>query len=151
MGDVGNSQKILKNKKFSANVELSDQNILNVSLTKNKRQKNKVASDDDNDNQPINKMLGRLSKKKKGNSSSSSDLTDDNEGKEDTKLSKRVTISIDGDRLEESQYSINSDNEISVVLGKNNMLDSSASYEITATVDGDGDGDGDTNKQSVLG
>lgn len=147
MGDVGNSQKILKNKKFSANVELSDQNILNVSLTKNKRQKNKVASDDDNDNQPINKMLGRLSKKKKGNSSSSSDLTDDNEGKEDTKLSKRVTISIDGDRLEESQYSINSDNEISVVLGKNNMLDSSASYEITATVDGDGD----TNKQSVLG
>jgi len=147
MGDVGNSQKILKNKKFSANVELSDQNILNVSLTKNKRQKNKVASDDDNDNQPINKMLGRLSKKKKGNSSSSSDLTDDNEGKEDTKLSKRVTISIDGDRLEESQYSINSDNEISVVLGKDNMLDSSASYEITATVDGDGD----TNKQSVLG
>lgn len=147
MGDVGNSEKILKNKKFSANVELSDQNILNVSLTKNKRQKNKVASDDDNDNQPINKMLGRLSKKKKGNSSSSSDLTDDNEGKEDTKLSKRVTISIDGDRLEESQYSINSDNEISVVLGKDNMLDSSASYEITATVDGDGD----TNKQSVLG
>jgi len=131
--DVGNSQKNLKNKRFSANVELSDQNILNVSLSKIKKHKNKIASDDnDEDNKPLKKMLSRLSKKKKGNPFSS-DLEDDNGG--DTKLSKRVTISIDGENLDESQYSINSDNEISVVLGKNKTLGSSESYEITATAD----------------
>lgn len=141
--DVGNPKKFLKNKRYSANVELSNQNILNVSLSKNKKQKDKV--NDDKDNKPINIMLSRLSKRKKSNSSSS-DLTD-NEKEEDTKLSKRVTISIDGDKLEESQYSINSDNEISVVLGKNKILDSSSvSYEIIATADYDYD----SNKQSVI-
>ena len=134
--NYGNSKNTFKEKKYSAKVELSDQNILNVSLSKNKKQKNKDV--DEKDNQSINKMLDRLSKKKKGNSSL--DLTDK---EENTKLSRRVTISIDGDRLEESQYSINSDNEISVVLGKNNTLGSSASYEIIAVVD-------DTNKQSII-
>ena len=132
---TGNPINSLKNKKYLSNVKLSNQNILNVSLSKTKKHKNKVVSDDGNkDNQPINKMLHRLSKKKKGDSLSS-DLANDGEKDEDTKLSKRVTISIDGDKLEESQYSINSDNEISVVLGKNKTLGTSASYEITAIAD----------------
>lgn len=87
-----------ENKNFSAEIQL-DQNTLNVSLFKNKKQTN----------EPINKLLGKLSK---GN------------------LTEHVTISLDGKKLENSQYKIKSNNMISLVLDSN-------SKEIIATADDD--------------
>lgn len=73
---------------------------MNVSLFKNKKQ----------NDEPINKLLGKLSK--------------------ENHLTEYVTISLDGKKLKQSQYEIKSDNMISLVLD-------SDSYEITATTDDD--------------
>jgi len=91
-----------ENKNFSAEIQL-DQNILNVSLFKNKKQSD----------EPINKLLGKLSKEN---------------------LTEHVTISLDGKELEKSQYEIKSSNRISLVLDND---DPNKSYEITATADDD--------------
>ncbi|MGI9567824.1 MAG: hypothetical protein ACR2LL_12540 [Nitrosopumilus sp.] len=85
-----------EDKNFSAEIQL-DQNILNVSLFKNKKQ----------NDEPIDKFLGKVSKEN---------------------LTERVTISLDGKELEESQYEIKSNNMISLVLDND-------SYEITAIAD----------------
>lgn len=74
-----------ENKNYSAEITL-DQNILNVSLFKNKKQ----------NDEPINKLLGKLSK--------------------ENHLTEYVTISLDGKKLKQSQYEIKSDNMISLVL-----------------------------------
>ena len=87
-----------ENKKYSTEIQL-DQNILNILLFKNKKQ----------NDEPINKLLGKISNKK---------------------ITEHVTISLDGKELEKSQYQIKSNNMISVVLDNN-------SYEIIATADDD--------------
>ena len=82
--NISKQKQSKEDKDFSAEIQL-DQNILNVSIFKNKIQ----------NDEPINKLLGKLSKEK---------LTD------------HVTISLDGKELEKSQYEIKSNNMISLVL-----------------------------------
>jgi len=96
-------QKQSKEEENSAEIKLDDQNILNISLNKNMKQNNQ------NDDEPINKLLGKLSKKN---------------------LTEHVTISIDGKKLEKLQYEIKSNNMISLVLDND-------SYKVTATADDD--------------
>ena len=96
--NISKQKQSKENKNFSAEIQL-DQNILNVSLFKNKKQ----------NDEPINKLLGKISNKK---------------------ITEHVTISLDGKELEKSQYQIKSNNMISVVLDNN-------SYEIIATADDD--------------
>ena len=93
-----------ENKNFTAEIQLN-QNILNVSLFKNKKQQS---------DEPINKLLGKLSK--------------------ENYLTERVMISLDEKKLEKSQYEIKSDNMISLVLDSD---DPNKSYEVTATADDD--------------
>ncbi len=90
-----------QNKRFTAEIQL-DQNILNVSLFKNKKQ----------NDEPINKLLRKISKEK---------------------LTERLTISLDGKKLEKSQYEIKSNKIISLVLDNNN--DPNISYDVIATSD----------------
>ena len=87
-----------EDKNYSAEIQL-EQNILNVSLFKNKKQ---------NDSEPINKLLGKLSK--------------------ENHFTEHVTISLDGKELERTKHEIKSDNMISLVLDND-------SYEIIATAD----------------
>jgi len=94
-----NTSKQPKEKKnFTAEIEL-DQNILNVSPFKNKKQRS---------DEPINKLLGKLSKEN---------------------LVDHVTIFLDGKKLEKSQYT-KSDKMISLQLNDD-------SYETTTTADND--------------
>ena len=93
-----------QNKNFSAEIQL-DQNILNVSLFKNKKQQS--------NGEPINKLLGKLSR--------------------ENHLTEHVTISLDGKELEKSQYEIKSNNMVSLVLDNDDY--SNKFYEITATTD----------------
>ena len=69
--------------------------------------KNKKQSDE-----PVNKLLGKISKEN---------------------LTEHVTISLDGKKLEQSQYEIKSDNMISLILDNDDY--SNKSYQITATAD----------------
>ena len=91
-----------EDKNFSAEIQLDDQNILNVSLFKNKKQSD----------EPINKLLGKLSKEN---------------------LTEHATISLDGKELEKKQYT-KSDEMISFVLDNDVP---NKSYEIIATADDD--------------
>ena len=93
-----------QNKRFTSEIRL-DQNILNVSLFRNKKQQN---------DEPINELLGKLSK--------------------ENHLTEHVTISLDGKELEKSQYEIQSDNMISLVLDND---DPNKSYKIITTADND--------------
>jgi len=111
-------QKISEDKRFSATVELTDQNILNVSLYKKAKQ-NQTDNDHDDDSNPVEKMLRNLSKKQ----------TTVKPPKEN--LTERVIITLDGKKLEQSQYAIKSDDVISLVLEKN----SDVIYQVTATAD----------------
>ena len=101
-----------EDKNFLADIQLDDQNILNVSLFKNKKQSE----------EPINKLLGKLSKKNPVESPIKENL------------SEHVTILLDGKELEKSQYQIKSNNMISIVLDND---DPNKSYGITATADDD--------------
>ena len=98
------NNKIKQNKNYSAEIQL-DQNILNVSLFKNKKQRD----------EPINKLLGKLSN--------------------ENYLTERVTISLDGKELEKSQYEIKSDNMISLVLDNNYYSNKSYQIIATADDD----------------
>ena len=93
-----------EDKNYSAEIQL-DQNILNVSLFKNKKQRD----------EPINKLLGKLSN--------------------ENYLTERVTISLDGKELEKSQYEIKSDNMISLVLDNNYYSNKSYQIIATADDD----------------
>ena len=105
-----NQNQSKENKNFAAKIQLDDQNILNVSLFKNKKQQS---------DEPINNLLGKLSKEN---------------------LTEHVTISLDGEELEKSQYQIKSNKMISLVLDNDVP---NKSYEIIATAD-------DDKKQNVI-
>ena len=98
-----NQNQSTENKNFSAEIQL-DQNILNVTLLKNKKQ---------NDNEPINKLLGKLFK--------------------ENHLTELVTTSLDDKKLEKSQHEIKSNKMISLALDDDNP---DKSYEIIAITDG---------------
>lgn len=93
-----NQNQSRENKNFSAEIKL-DQNILNISLFRNKKQSE----------EPINKLLQKISNEK---------------------LTEHITISLDDKKLEKSQYHVESNNMISVILDND-------SYEITAAADDD--------------
>ena len=114
------TQKISEDKRFSAKVELTDQNILNVSLYKKIKQ-NQTDNDHDDDRNPVEKMLRTLSKKQ----------TIVKPSKEN--LAEHVTITLDKKELEQSQYTIKSNDNISLVLENNPDV----MYQITATTDDD--------------
>jgi len=113
-------QKSSEDKKFSGEIELTDQNILNVSLYKKTKQNQ---NDNDDGSNPVKKMIMGLSKKQTFTESSKENLTE------------HVVITLDGKKLEQSQYAIKSDDIISLVLEKN----PDAVYQVTATVDGSDD------------
>ncbi len=112
-----NTQKPSEDKKFSSTIELTDQNILNVSLYK----KTKLNQNNDDSSSPIGKMLRSLSKKQIFTESSKENLTE------------HVIITLDGKKLEQSQYAIKSDDVISLVLENNHDV----AYQINATADDD--------------
>ena len=112
------TQKISEDKRFSAKVELTDQNILNVSLYKKVKQ-NKTDNDHDNGSNPVKKMLNNLSKKHTFTESPKENLTE------------HIIITLDGKKLEQSQYAIKSDDIISLVLEKSPDV----IYQVTATAD----------------
>ena len=113
------TQKLSEDKRFSGEIELTDQNILNVSLYK----KTKLNQNDDDDSNPVEKMLKNLSKKQTFTEPPKENLTE------------RVIITLDGKELEQSNYAIKSDDVISLVL-KNS---SDVYYQVTATADEDDD------------
>jgi len=112
------TQKPSEDKRFSSTIELTDQNILNVSLYK-KTKLNK--NNDDDSSNPVEKMLMSLSKKQTFTESSKENLTE------------HVIITLDGKKLEQTQYAIKSDDVISLVLENNHDV----SYQISATADDD--------------
>ena len=109
------TQKPSEDKKFSSTIELTEQNILNVSLYK----KTKLNQNNDSSN-PVEKMLRNLSKQ-----------TFTEPSKE--KLTEHVIITLDGKELEQTRYAIKSDDVISLVLENNH----DAVYQINATADDD--------------
>ena len=111
------TQKSSEDKRFSSTIELTDQNILNVSLYK----KTKLNKNDDDSSNPVEKMLMSLSKKQTFTESSKENLTE------------HVIITLDGKKLEQTQYAIKSDDVISLVLENNRDV----SYQINATADDD--------------
>ena len=111
------AQKPSEDKRFSGEIELTDQNILNVSLYK----KTKLTQDNDDGSNPVEKMLRNLSKKQISTESHKEDIT------------KHVIITFDGKKLEQSRYVIKSDDVISLVL--ENSPD--VNYQVTATADDD--------------
>lgn len=112
------TKKLSEGKIFSGEIELTDQNILNISLYK----KTKLNQNDyDNDSNPVEKMLRGLSKKQTFTESSKEDITE------------HVVITFDGKELKQSQCAIKSDDVISLVL--ENSPD--VNYQITATADDD--------------
>jgi len=110
------TQKPSEDKNFSAKVELTDQNILNVSLYKTKQSQN-----NSDDSSSVEKMLSNLLKKQ----------TIVKPPKEN--LTEHVTIALDEKELEQSQCTIKSNDIISLVL--ENDLD--VMYQVTATTDDD--------------
>jgi hypothetical protein len=113
------TQNPSEDNRFSGEIELTDQNILNVSLCK----KTKQNQNDDDGSNPIKKIIASISKKQSFAESCKENLTE------------HVMITLDGKKLEQSQYAIKSDNVISLVL--ENSPD--AIYQVTATVDGSDD------------
>jgi len=114
------TQNPSEGKRFSGEIELTDQNILNVSLYKKTKQNQ---NDDDESNNPVKKMIIGLSKKQ-----TFTELPKEN-------LTEHVIITLDGKKLEQSQYAIKSDDIISLVLEKR----SDEIYQVTATADNDND------------
>ncbi|MDH5431809.1 MAG: hypothetical protein OEW78_08025 [Nitrosopumilus sp.] len=116
------TQKISEDKRYSAKVELTDQNILNVSLYKKTKQ-NQIDNDHDHDDDrnTVEKMLRNLLKKQ----------TIVKPPKEN--LTQHVTIALDEKKLEQSQYAIKSNDIISLVLENNPDV----MYQVTATADDD--------------
>ena len=112
------TQKPSEDKKFSSTIELTDQNILNVSLYK----KTKPNQNNDDSSNPVEKMLRSLSKKQ----TSFTEPSKEN-------LTERVIITLDGKELEQTQYAIKSDDVISLVLENNHDV----AYQINATADDD--------------
>ena len=112
-----NTKGSVENKRFSGTVELTDQNILNVSLYKIKQNQN-------DDSNPLEKMLKNLSKKQ-----TVSSLSKPIKGN----LTEHVIMTLDGEKLKQSQYTINSDDTISVVLENS----SDVTYQVTAIADDD--------------
>ena len=107
--------------RFSGEIELVDQNILNVSLYKKTKQNQN--DDDDSSSNYVKKMISSLTKKQSFAESCKENLTE------------YVMITLDGKKLGQSQYTIKSNNVISLVLEKS----PDAVYQITATVDGSDD------------
>jgi len=112
------TQKISEDKRFSGKIELTDQNILDISLYKKVKQ-NKTDNDHDDGSNPVKKMLNNLSKKQTFTESPKKNLTE------------HVIITLDGKKLEQSQYAIKSDDIISLVLEKSPDV----IYQVTATAD----------------
>ena len=110
------TQNLSEDNRFSGEIELTDQNILNVSLYK----KTKQNQNDDDGSNPIKKMIASISKKQSFAESCKENLTE------------HVMITLDGKKLEQSQYAIKSNNIISLVLKSS----PDAVYQVTATVDG---------------
>lgn len=111
------TQRPSDDKRFSSTIELTAQNILNVSFCK----KTKLNQNNDDDSNPIKKMLGNFSKKQ----------TFTEPSKE--KLTEHVIIMLDGKELEQTRYAIKSDDVISLVLENNHDV----AYQINATADDD--------------
>ncbi len=111
------TQKSSEDKRFSSTIELTDQNILNVSLYK----KTKRNQNYDDSNNPVEKMLMSLSKKQ-----TLTELSKE-------KITEHVIITLDGKELEQTQYAIKSNNVISLVLENNHGV----AYQISATADDD--------------
>ena len=124
-----NTEGSAGDKRFSAKVELTDQNILNVSLYK-KIKKNQNENGD-SENNPVEKRLKNLSKKSISDSSVSKPTKEN--------LTEHVTITLDGKELEDSRYAIKSDDIISLVLENN----PDGIYQITANTDEDDNDDFD--------
>ena len=116
-----NTPKQSEDKRFSGKIELTDQNILNVSLYKKTKRNQKYG---DNSNNPLEKMLRNLSKKQIPV-----------ELHKEKNITEHVVITLDGKKLEQYQYAIKSNDYISLVLANN--LD--AIYQVTATADDDDD------------
>ena len=114
-----NTPKKSEYKRFSGKIELTDQNILNVSLYKKTKQNQK--NDDDGNDNPLEKMLMSLSKKQ-----ISADSHKEN-------IREHVIITLNGKELGQSQYAIKSNDYISLVLEDS----PDASYQVTAIADGD--------------
>ena len=112
------TQKPSEVKRFSGTVELTDQNILNVSLYKKTKQNQ---NDDDDDSNPVEKMLRSLSKKQTSAEPTKKSLTE------------RVIITLDGKELEQSHYAIKSDDVLSLVLENSQDV----IYQVTAIADDD--------------
>ncbi|MDH3501292.1 MAG: hypothetical protein OEL69_02140 [Nitrosopumilus sp.] len=121
-----NMQKPSEDKRFSGEIELTDQNILNISLYKKTKQNQ---NDSDDDSNPVEKMLSDLSKKHTITASHKEHLAE------------HITITLDGKELEQSQYAIRSDDMLSLIL--ENRPD--VTYQVTATVDND-----DDNKLAII-
>ena len=115
------TQKISEDKRFSAKVELTDQNILNVSLYKKIKHNQSDNDDHDDDSNPVEKMLMNISKKQ----------TIVKSPKEN--LAEHVTIALDEKELDQSQYTIKSKDIISLVLENNPDV----MYQVTTTTDDD--------------
>ena len=111
------TQNPSEDNRFSGEIELTDQNILNVSLYKKTKQNQ---NDDDDGSNPIKKMIASISKKQSFAESCKENLIE------------HVMITLDGKKLEQSEYAIKSNNIISLVL--ENSPD--VVYQVTATVDG---------------
>ena len=119
-----NMQKPSKEKRFSGEIELTDQNILNVSLYKKTKQNQ---NDNDDDSTSVEEILRNLSKKQTFTESPKENI------------SEHVVITLDGKKLDQSRYAIKSDDIISLVLENN----PDAVYQVTVTADDDG------NKQTI--
>ena len=122
------AQKISEDKRYSATVELTDQNILNVSLYKKAKQNQTDNDDDDDDSNPVEQMLRNLLKKQTAVKPPKENLTE------------HVTIALDEKELEQSQYAIKSNDIISLVLENNPDV----MYQVTVTIDDD-----DNNNKAV--
>ena len=116
-----NMQKPSKEKRFSGEIELTDQNILNVSLYKKTKQNQ---NDNDDDSTSVEEILRNLSKKQTFTESPKENI------------SEHVVITLDGKKLDQSRYAIKSDDIISLVLENN----PDAVYQVTVTADDDGNG-----------
>lgn len=118
-----NTPKQFEDKKFSGKIELTDQNILNVSLCKKTKQDQK--NDDDSNSNPLEKILKNLSKKQIPADSHKENITE------------HVIITLDGKKLEQSQYAIKSKDYISLVLENS----SDTIYQVTTIADDDNNND----------
>lgn len=112
------TQKPSEVKRFSGEIELTDQNILNVSLYKKTKQNQ---NDNDDDSNPVEKMLRNLSKKQTSAEPIRKSLTE------------HVIITLDGKELEQSHYAIKSDDVLSLVLENSHDV----IYQVTAIADDD--------------